>query len=129
MVSKFAHSIKSAVLSPSSSTSFLFLLDSGFNTHLPVYFPKWSINSYLLSPRFLCHTSFSRSPAHYALASLLHSPQADCYHFDFWQVTGSSFTMWIHLTKRQHMRGRPEPFISMSLAILRCAFKVFYCFL
>lgn len=67
--------------------------------------------------------------AHYALESLLLLPQSDCYHFDFWQFTLSFFSMWIHLTKSQHMRGRPDPFISMSLVILRCAFKVFYCFL
>jgi hypothetical protein len=40
MVSKLAHTIKSAVLSLSFSTVFLFPLDSGFNTHLPVYFSK-----------------------------------------------------------------------------------------
>jgi hypothetical protein len=82
-VSKFAHSIKSAVLNLSSSTLFLFPLDSGFNTHRLVDFPKWSIHSYLLSPRSLCHKSLSRSPAHYALTSLLLLPQSDCYHFDF----------------------------------------------
>jgi hypothetical protein len=126
MVSKLAHTIKSVLLSLSFSTFFLFPLDSGFNTHLPVYFPRWSIHTYLLIPRSVCHTSLSRSPAHYALASLLLLPQSDC-HFNFWQVIGSSFTTWFHLTNSHHMKGSPEPFIGMSLVILQCGFEVFYC--
>lgn len=127
MVSKFAHTIKSAVLSLSFSTFFVFPLDSGFNTHLPVDFPRWSIHTYLFSPRSVCQTSLSHSPAHYALASLLLLPQSECCHFDFCQVIGSSFITWFHLTKSQHMKSSPEPFVGMSLMILRCAFEVFYC--
>jgi hypothetical protein len=127
MVSKFPHTIKSALLSLSSSTFFLFLHHSGFNTHLPVDFPKWSIHTYLLSPRSLCHTSLSRSPAHYALASLLFLPQLDCYHFDFWKAIASSFTTWFQSTKSRHVKDRADPFIGMLFVILRCVFEVFYC--
>jgi hypothetical protein len=105
MVTKFAHSIKSAVLSLSSSTFFLFPLDSAFNTLFPVDFIMLSIHTSRLSPRSLCHISFSRSPAHYALASPLLLPQSDCYHFKFWKVIGSSSTMWFHLTKSHYMKA------------------------
>lgn len=124
MVNKFAHSIKSTVLSLSSSTSFLFPLDSGCNTHSKV--ANTLIFAQSTFPLLHVLVTFV---AQYALESLLLLPQSDCYHFDFWQVTGSSCTVWIHLTKSQHMRGRPEPFFNMSLVILRYAFEVFYCFL